>query len=169
MRLPGSKGSSLDARILFSQDVKLFRESESLAQKDQIEADLLNQGFLARWADPPRGPTAETNSLWSGPDVPFDVVQRLLRMILSEHLPIRQVKYRHNFRSTPNRTEIQVGSDIDCDNAPSPSPETFAKAIEARNEDEFLKAIDPLSGCAKASAGTAPKTKKSRPPKHSLH
>jgi hypothetical protein len=169
MRLPGSKGSALDARILFSQDVKLFRESESLAQKDQIEADLLNQGFLVRWADPPRGPTAETNSLWSGPDVPFDVVQRLLRMILNEHLPIKQVKYRHNFRSTSNRTEIQIGSDMECDNAPPASPEVLAKAIEARNEGEFLKAIEPLSGCVKASAVTTPKTRKSRTSKHSLH
>ena len=157
MQLRGTKGSSLTLRIVFSQDVKVFRKSALLGKKQEFESELRKQGLLARWSDPPLGTQTETDSLWTGPEVPFDVVQRLLRVAVDEDIELKQIGYRYAFKSTSNPTEIQFGSDRSCASTPRIPATVLQKAIDAKNETEFVAAITDVSSCSspRATAITA--------------
>ncbi len=156
MQLQGTKGSYLTLRIVFSQDVKVFRKSALLGKKQEFESDLRNQGLLARWSDPPLGMQTDTDSLWTGPEVPFDVLQRLLRVAVNEDIELKQLGYRYAFKSTSNPTEIQFGSDMSCASTPRIPPAVLQKAIDAKSETEFVAAINNVSSCSayKATADT---------------
>ena len=161
LQLKGSRGSTLTVSVVFTQAVKLYREADWAAKKDAMEADFLKQGFTVRWADPPLGALAETNSLWTGLEVPFDVVQRLLRVAVTQQIPLKKIQYRYEFQSSKNPTEIQLGSSKACANA-SPIPsEALEQAIAAPGEGEFQRIIAPFT-CAVATATQSQARRRSR-------
>lgn len=151
LQLRGSRGGAVTARIVFSQPLKLYREADWAAKKDNLEAAFLSQGFVVKWADPPLGALAETNALWTGPMVPFDVVQRLLRAAVSQQIPLKKVQYRYQFRSSPNPTEMQIGSSKACANFESIPTQALQQAIDASSEDAFQRVIAPYT-CSATSA-----------------
>ncbi len=145
MTLTGSRGSTLLIRLVIAQPLKLYRELNWEQQKDAWEAEFLNQGIQVRWIDAPLGPVAESNALWTGPQVPFDVVQRLLRAALDQKIPLKKIEYRYSFRSSQSLTEMQLGSSAVCTNAAPIPAEALGKAISAPSDDEFQKAISPFA------------------------
>ena len=154
MQLNGSHGSTLKVRLVFAQPVKLYRESTMIENREQIEHAFLNEGFQVRWVDPPLGSLAETNSLWTGPMVPYDVVQRLLKVVADRNIPLKKIEYRYSFQSTSNPTEMQLGSSKLCQkNTPIPS-DALQRIMAAPSESEFQQAISSFS-CAPAVATRA--------------
>jgi hypothetical protein len=145
LQLRGSKGSTLTVRIVLSQPVKLYRESNWADKKDAMEADFLGQGFLVRWIDPPQGARAETNALWTGPVVSFDVVQRLLKVAISQGIPLKKIEYRYHFQSSPSPAEMQIGSSGACAKAAPIPIQALSNAVAARSDEEFQKVISPFS------------------------
>ena len=141
----------MTARVVFSQPVKLYREADWAAKKEALEAAFLSQGFVIKWADPPLGALAESNALWTGPVVPFDVVQRLLKAVVSQQIPLKKIQYRYHFESTPNATEMQIGSSKACANVEPIPAQALQQAIAAPTEEGFQQAISPFT-CSSTSA-----------------
>jgi hypothetical protein len=159
LQITGNRGSTIRVRVVLSADIKLFSKSDLSAKREPLEADLLNQGFLAQWSDSPQGFVRETNALWTGPAVPFDVVQRLIRVAINEDIGLKKIQYRYTFQSTSNPTEMQFGYSGSC--VPSqviPKP-ILEHAAQAETESEFQAAIAPVSTC---SVPTAPATRSRR-------
>ena len=152
LQMTGSRGSSLFVRIVYSQPVKLFRELDWAQRKDATEAEFLSQGFLVRWADPPLGSLAETNALWTGPSVGFDVVQRLLRVVIDQMIPLKKIEYRYHFQTTQNPTEMQLGSSGACANAAPIAKDALENAIAAQTEEGFQRVISPFTCQASPNA-----------------
>jgi hypothetical protein len=150
-QVQGSKGSTISLRIILSQDVKLFRKSSLMDKKDDVETNLRDQGFLTKWAEPPLGTQTETNTLWTGPDVPFTVVQRLLKVAASEDIGLKKIQYQYHFQSSNNPSEIQFGHSAACKNSPTISAEALQRAIAAPSGDTFKSAIAPYSDCNRTS------------------
>jgi hypothetical protein len=162
LALKGSNGSILTVRVIYDNEVKLFLEADIAGDRDRLEPDLLNQGLLVHWSKSPlgKGQSRENNALWTASAVPFDVVQRLLRVALNEKIPLKKIVYKYPFASTNNPKEIQFGSSPTCIGPEHPViPEsTLRRAIDATIEAEFTKEISPVSEC-KATV----QTQKSKP------
>ena len=161
-QVTGSRGSTLNLRVVLSADVKLFSKSDLSGKRDLIEADLLNQGFLTRWSSSPQGFVRETNALWTGPAVPFDIVQRLVRVALSQNIGLKKIQYRYSFQSTSNPTEMQFGYAGSCAQAQPIPGTTLQRAVQAGTESEFLTAIASVSTC---SVPTTPVRRSRRSPR----
>lgn len=152
LQIQGSRGSALTVRVVYSQPVKLYREANWEEKKDSMEKSFLDQGFLVRWVDAPLGPRAETNALWTGPLVPFDVVQRLLKAAIDQQIPLKKIAYHYHFRSSQSSTEMQLGSSQACAKTNPIPTQTLQQAIAASGEDEFQRVIAPFTCPAPALA-----------------
>jgi hypothetical protein len=151
LQLKGSNGSVLTVRIVYDSEIKVFRGSDIASNNVRLESDLLNQGLLVRWTPSPLGKaqTRETNALWTGKEVRFEIVQRLLRVALAENMGLKKVQYQYAFASTDNPKEIQFGSSPTCAGAlylPIPDA-TLQKAIDAKTETDFKQIIDAVGAC----------------------
>ncbi len=151
LQLKGSNGSTVTVRVVYDNEVKLFRQSDIAGDDPGLEPGFLNQGLLVHWSESPlgKGQTRETNALWTGPGVPFDVVQKLLQVALSEKIPLKKIQYQYHFASTNNPNEIQFGSSPACIGAGyAPVAEsTLHDAIDAKTENDFKRIIAPANDC----------------------
>jgi hypothetical protein len=150
MYLRGSRGGTLAVRLLFAAEVKLFKKSD-LSANDKLESDFLNHGFLVRWQDSPQGYDRETNALWTGPAVSFDIVAKLLQMALDENLALKKVEYKYAFQTTNNPTEMQFGYSGACARSQRIPDVVLKNATAATTEQEFSAAIAPALTCAPPS------------------
>lgn len=147
MYLRGSRGGTLAVRLLLSAEVKLFKKSD-LSANDKLESDFLNHGFFVRWQDSPQGYDRETNALWTGPAVSFDIVAKLLKVALDDNLALKKVEYKYAFQTTNNPTEMQFGYSGACVKSQRIPDAVLKNAVAATNEQEFGAAIAPASTCA---------------------
>jgi len=133
-------------KLVFMQDMDL------VGKREQLEPDLLNQGFLVQWTDSPQGFIRETDALWTGQAVPFDIVQKLIKVVIDQDIPIKKIEYQYRFVSTPNVDEIQFGYSASCLNSAPISKPTLQNALAARTDAEFKNVIAPVSTCSVATA-----------------
>jgi hypothetical protein len=167
LQLKGSNGSVLTVRVTYGNEVKLFRQSDIAAGNDRVEPDFLDQGLLVRWSQSPLGKAQnrETNALWTGRGVPFDVVQRLLQVALNEKIALKKVQYQYTFQSTSNPNEIQFGSSPTClGGGYAVIPEsTLRSAIDSKTEDDFKKIIAQVNDCKAAAPARSAAARRARP------
>jgi len=150
MYLHGSRGGTLAVRLLLSAEVKLFKKSD-LSANDKLESDFLNHGFFVRWQDSPQGYDRETNALWTGPAVSFDIVAKLLEVALDDNLGLKKVEYKYIFQTTNNPAEMQFGYSGACVKSQRIPDAVLKNAIAATTEQEFGAAITPASSCSPPS------------------
>ncbi len=55
LQINGSNGSILTVRVIYDNEVKLFRESDIARDSDRLEPALLNQGLPVHWSQSPLG------------------------------------------------------------------------------------------------------------------
>jgi hypothetical protein len=154
LQLKGSYGSVLTVRMIFENEVKLFKQSDIALAGDQLEPQFLSQGLVVRWSPLPLGKaqTGETNALWTGRGVSYDAVQKLLQVALMGKIPLKKVQYQYSFQSTNNPNEVQFGSSPGCIGSAYPViPEsTLRSAIDAKTEDDFKRIIAQINDCKAA-------------------
>jgi hypothetical protein len=149
LELHGSRGSTLLVRIILSSEVTIFKKSDLVDKKGSLEAALLDQGLLVNWAESPQGFVSETNALWTGQAVLMETVQKLIKVVIDQDIPIKKLEYQYSF-ATRNLSGIQFGYSKYCDKT-APIPKSVLQtALTARTETEFKEMFTPVSSCTVA-------------------
>jgi hypothetical protein len=136
-------------RIILSSEVTIFKKSDLVDKKGSLEAALLDQGLLVNWAESPQGFVSETNALWTGQAVLMETVQKLIKVVIDQDIPIKKLEYQYSF-ATRNLSGIQFGYSKYCDKT-APIPKSVLQtALTARTETEFKEMFTPVSSCTVA-------------------
>jgi hypothetical protein len=147
----GTHGSTLALQRMLPSDVVLFERLETVALSPQIASALNKMGFVVRVNSASSRIPGEYNALYSGREVSFQAVQRVLQQLETFGIRIKYLQH-HLMLKSQTQNQIQIGSNIKFRCLDPLGNDTFKRLLDAKSEQDFAKAIEesrPKKVCGK--------------------
>lgn len=140
VKVMGEKGSEIEVIRLGRYDVTIFEKTDLAAVARPLQQDLTRHGFRVVHTRSVLGEQAETNALFAGRSVPYDVLQRVLGVLGTKGVRLKSVQYRQDLASG-NPYEMQLGGAARFNAAPVLPDERLRRLVRASSETEFQQVL----------------------------